>query len=128
MKHRPGTPSGKIINHSRGLGVTDDADIERRAEELARIDGHRVNDDHRRQAAAELSGGGLPATTDEDAESVGGLSRDPSEPPSYTGRQIANQEAEEEGFAAERLVTEGVEEADHEQMLEARKRRRGQDS
>lgn len=125
MKNTHKPAAGKILNHDEGLGLTDERDVEQRAGEVARIEGHRnVSDGDRRQAELELNGGDIPPLGDEDADGTSSLSRDPSEPASNPGRQIPNQESEEEQFSAERLVAEGVNEAEHDQMLAARKRKR----
>ena len=125
MKNEQNSAAGKIINHDQAVGLSDQADLEQRARELARIEGHRlVRDDDRRQAADELSGKDIPPLGDEDAEGTSSLSRDPSEPASIPGRQIPDQENEEEQFTTERLVAEGVSEAEHDQMLAARRRKR----
>lgn len=119
--------TGKIIKHGNGLGLSDDRDVEQRADEVARIEGHRVtSDDDRRTAENELNGGSIPPGIEDDEDGVGSLSRDPSEPASAPGRQIPNQEPDDEQFAAERLVSEGVTEAEYDQMLAARKRKRGE--
>jgi hypothetical protein len=59
----------------------------------------------------------LPSSLDENENSVDSLSRDPSDPPANRGRQTpAYAEADEEEDI-ERTVLEGVEEAQHEQMV-----------
>ncbi|MDB6167395.1 MAG: hypothetical protein JWM88_259 [Verrucomicrobia bacterium] len=124
MKNRSDKPSGKILNHDQATGITDERDIEQRASEIASIEDHEeVQETDLQQAERELNGEDIAPPIDSDGESRGGLSRDPSEPPSNFGRQIPDQEAEEEQFAAERLVAEGVNEAEHEQMLAARRRK-----
>lgn len=116
---------GKILNHEEGLAVADDADIEVRAVEIARIDGHRVvSKEDRQQAASELSGNDEPSLGVDDGDGANSISRDPSDPASDTGHQIPNRDSGDEEFATERLVTEGVNEADRDQMLAARKRKR----
>lgn len=121
--HNPST--GKIINRDQAVGLTDETDIEKRAREVARIEGHRaVSNDDRRQAEQELNGEDIPAVSDEDAEGLSSLSRDPSEPASNPGHQIPDREGEDEQQATERLVAEGVNEAEHDQMVAARKRKR----
>jgi hypothetical protein len=121
---------GKILVHGTGSGGITDADVERRARELAVIDGHNPAEltagDFAR-ARAELTGANLPPTTGDDAESEIALTRDPSEPPSNTGRQIPDHEGADEQKAVERLTEEGVEEAQHEQMLAARRSERRAD-
>jgi hypothetical protein len=49
------------------------------------------------------------------------MSRDPSDPLSDRGRQAPEYGGDDEKTALENLALEGVEEAQHEQMLEARK-------
>lgn len=90
------------------------------------IDGRsprEINDEDRRRALAELRGDTLPETSFDDGESSAGLSRDPSEPRSIPGarKPILNEPEDQE--TQERLVLEGVEEAQHDQMLAARRRR-----
>jgi hypothetical protein len=116
----------KMLNHDQGLGLPDAADLEKRAGEIASIESHAPSAADRAQAARELAGDALPPTTDDDAVSRGGLTRDPSEPPSIGGRQIPDQKDENEDgqSTVERLVSDGVNEADHEQMLADRRRRK----
>ena len=122
---KPADPApGKILNHSQDQGLPSPGDIERRAREIARIEAHAPSREDRQQAERELAGGDLPPTTDDDAESVGGLSRDPSEPVSIPGRQIPDREDESGQSTVERLVADGVNEAEHEQMLAARRRKK----
>jgi hypothetical protein len=56
----------------------------------------------------------------EDAESMQSMSRDPSDPLVDRGRQVPEYGGDDEKTALEHLALEGVEEAQHEQMLEAR--------
>lgn len=101
--------------------------VETRARELALIAGRspdRATDGDRAQARAELAGRGGPEPTLADADSVGGLSRDPAEPRSLPGAQTPMRNDAEDQEDAERLVLGGVEEAVHDQMLAARRRRR----
>ena len=125
MKNTRNPTSGKIINHDQAVGLTDKLDIEERAREDASIEGHRtVSNTDRRQAESELEGDDIPPVTDEDAEGTSSLSRDPSEPASIPGRQIKDREGEDEQLATERLVAEGVTEAEHDQMVAARRQKR----
>ncbi|HZP59781.1 MAG TPA: hypothetical protein VFB27_05605 [Opitutaceae bacterium] len=122
MKNITPPIKGKIFVHGRGIGPVSADAIERRAWEIARIEGHHaVSPDHRRQAEEELTGAALPPTANDDLESTDSLSRDPSDPPVERGVESPTHEAPDEQKAAERLVEEGVEEAQHEQMLEARR-------
>lgn len=122
---------GRLFVHGKGAGSISNADIERRARELADIAGRtgaEPTDDDLARARAELLGLRLPATTVEDAEADAGLSRDPSEPPSVPGHEAPLREGPDEEKAIERLALEGVEEAQHEQMLAARRRERRLDA
>jgi len=127
MKH---PRQSKILLHGRGIGDLNEEDVEKRAQEIAVIRGlsaDRVSEEDRAQAWSELQGEMLPDTTDTDGESIGAMSRDPSEPIAISGRQIVNQEGEDDTEAVERLATEGVEEAQHDQMLASREREQRQD-
>jgi hypothetical protein len=96
-------------------------DVERRARELARIDNRtEVTYDDREAALMEFRDRHLPDAVNEDADSMQSLSRDPSDPMVDRGRQVPNHGGEDEKAALEHLALEGVEEAQHEQMLQAR--------
>jgi hypothetical protein len=119
--------SGRILVHGQGAGGISRADIERRARELADIDGRsgaEITDQDLARARAELHGNTLPETTVEDSEANVGLTRDPSEPPSNSGREATVREGHDEEKAVERLTLEGVDEAQHDQMIAARRRER----
>jgi hypothetical protein len=126
MKRSASAPNRKMLNHGQDVGLTDASDLEKRAEEIARIESHATSAADRALAARELSGDDLPPTTDDDAISRSAITRDPSEPPSIGGRQIPDQKDEDEDgqSTVERLVADGVNEADREQMLADRNRRR----
>ena len=119
MEKKLNTP--KIELGGKGLGIASQADVEKRARELALIaDRAAVTDEDRRQARAEFQDRDLPETINEDAESSQSLSRDPSDPLAERGRQVPEYGLEDEKAGLERLALEGVEEAQHEQMIEAR--------
>lgn len=103
-------------------GITK-ADIERRARELAliRTGGEDYSEEDLAAAARELLGARAPAMVD-DAVADAGLSRDPSEPPSDRGTMAPTVEPPDENVAPERLALQGVEEAQHEQMVADRRR------
>ncbi len=126
MKHDE-TTHGRILRHGqRADEITDEA-IELRAHEIARIAGRQANEvteADRRQSYEELRGLALPDTTLEDADSQGPLTRDPSDPPANTGHRAPLVNEPEDQEVMERLALEGVEEAQHEQMLAARRRER----
>ena len=125
MNTNDSTP-GRMLVHGQGSGAISEADIERRARELAAIDGRsgaNINEDDLARARTELFGLTLPATTEDDQQARAAITRDPSEPASISGREAPNEDPDEEK-ALERLTLEGVEEAQHEQMLAARRRER----
>ena len=118
---------GRILIHGKGSGGAGREDILRRARELADIDGRsgaEFTDLDLERAEAELMGTVLPPTTLEDDDAEGTMSRDPSDPISISGHEIPLQKGTDEEKAVERLALEGVEEAQHEQMLAARRRER----
>ena len=127
MKNINQPTRGKILIHGKGSGGITGGDLERRAREIAFINGHSpeaVNEADRDEARDELNGESLPPTTGDDIEVSTGLNRDPSDPPSDRGHQIPNLEGPDEQKAVERLAAEGVEEAQHDQMLAARRQQR----
>ena len=122
--------NGRILIHGQGSGSIGSQDIERRARELADIDGRsgaQFTESDLASAEAELMGTSLPQTNVEDDETDVAMSRDPSEPISVNGHEIPLREGPDEEKAVERLALEGVEEAQHEQMLAARRRARRED-
>lgn len=117
-------PRHKFLLHGNGTGDLTDDVVEARARENAVIRGRsadRITEEDRAEAWSELEGSQLPADSDTDGESAGAMTRDPSEPLSVRGRQVPNHDADNESTATERLATEGVEEAGHDQMLAARR-------
>jgi hypothetical protein len=114
-------PTPKIEIHGEGFGVASPDEIERRARELALIDGRTAaTDTDRREARDEFQNRELPESTTEDAPPAPGATRDPSEPLSDSGRQNPDRSEPDEDTALEKLTLEGVEEAQHEQMVESR--------
>src|SRR5215213_6473790 len=112
----------KIAVRGEGVSGFSRADVERRARELALIENRtEPNDDDRARALGEYNDRHLPDAVNEDAESMRSMSRDPSDPLVDRGRQVPEYGGDDEKTALENLALEGVEEAQHEQMLEARK-------
>lgn len=123
MSLNPKKSPGKISIHAAGLGEVTPAEIKDRATEIAVMEGRsEPTEDDRTRAIAELRGETLPETNESDAATMDSLSRDPSDPPAHHGRQIPNQE-EDDDQNTERLVSEGVDEATSDQMLTARRKR-----
>jgi hypothetical protein len=113
--------SPRIEISGQGLGVYSRADLDRRARELALIDGRtEATDEDRARAAAEFQDQHLPDTQNEDLKTMQSMSRDPSDPMVNRGRQTPEYGNEDEKADVERLALEGVEEAQHDQMLESR--------
>ncbi|HVS54453.1 MAG TPA: hypothetical protein VHD62_19005 [Opitutaceae bacterium] len=120
MPRIPQLKRGKVESRGRPIGLSSREDVERRAREIALIHEHtEVTVEDRAQARVELDDD-LPATVSEDAESMQSLSRDPSEPATNRGRQAPDYVEVDEKEAVERLALEGVEEAQHEQMVQSR--------
>lgn len=119
MKEKRREAEGRIFSYKDGLGTVTRHMINERAREIALIDGRRSRPtkEDRLQAREELLGmGGLRSEadeTDEDRESL-----DPSDVPASHGRQAETIEPEDEEQLPYELVEHGVEEADHEHMLE----------
>jgi hypothetical protein len=109
---------GRISGHFKGVGTITHEMVTERARELGRINGHEhFNDDDWAQAKRELLG-----VDDfnelEEEKGVGALTQW-DEDPDTSGHQVPNMEAQDEQTTNEHLVEEGVNEAEHEQMVEA---------
>lgn len=126
MSHTSIDNSTRILRHGKRADEITDEAIEIRAKELALIDGRPardVSDADRERALAELRGQHLPETSVDDGEGVAGLSHDPSDPLAVPGERTPIYNEPEDQEMQERLVLEGVEEAQHDQMLADRRRR-----
>lgn len=121
-------PRSRILRHGRGAGEITSEAIEQRVRELALIAGRPEGDvrpEDRRRAWQEMTtGGDLETTAGEPAEATGSLGRDPAEPASLRGRQTPQRGGDDEKAELESLALEGVDEAQHEQMLADRARRK----
>ena len=112
---------GRISVHGDGVGVPSPDAVERRAREIAMIaerDPDEFTDADWEQARLELLGAQAniaPEETEENAEVV----EEWNVVASSTGHRAPRVEDDEN--VGEQLVTDGVEEAVHDQMLEARK-------
>ena len=116
--------AGRVLLHRQGAGEITEAEIDRRARELARINGrHMETEEDRERARQELRGESLPDPGTRDRDLSRSVSRDPSEPVSNTGRAAPTQEDDNEEAVPERLVLEGTDEAQHDLMLAARRKR-----
>ena len=116
--------AGKISLHGNGMGVPSPEDIEKRAREIAMID-ERNPDEFTEadwgQARKELLGAEHPTPQEESKESAQ-MSEDWYVAAPSRGHKAPRAGADEnEETVGENLVNDGVEEATHDQMIEARK-------
>lgn len=113
-----------LLRGAEAGGITK-ADIERRAQELAliRTGATGYSDEDLERAARELLGDAQPAAMTEDVDAEVAASRDPSETRSIRGHQREpSPTPPEENTDPERLAIQGVEEAQHDQMVRAQDR------
>ena len=116
---------GIIMENADGIGTVTPAMIEARARELASINGHdpsKPTDADYQQAKRELTGEEEIDPQEENLESVPESEAwDPV--PGSTGRQAADSLGEDEDAEgrseAAQMYEEGIDEAEHEQMLRA---------
>ena len=116
--------SGKIELHGNGMGVPSPEDIERRAREIAMIDERdpdEFTDADWNQARRELLGDLTTQPPEEDEKNIN-LEEEWEVTPDNRGHRVPRPGVdEEEETLGEHLVSDGREEAAHDQMLEARK-------
>ena len=121
MKEHSQSIHGKITVHGDGIGVASPEAVEKRAREIALIAGRDPNeftDGDWDQARRELLGA-LDLTAPEETEENAEVVEEWNVVPSSTGHRTPRVEDEEN--VGEQLVSDGLEEAAHDQMLEARK-------
>jgi hypothetical protein len=124
MKKNP-LNKGIIMENADGIGTVTPAMVEARARELAVINGHGSSGPTKadyRQAKRELTGEEEIDSQEENVESVPESEGwDPV--PGSTGRQAADSPGEDEDTEgrseAAQMYEEGIDEADHDQMLRA---------
>lgn len=108
----------KIVNHDSGMGTPDMDTVRKRAMELARISGRsRFSEEDWRQAIRELHGGQASEIENDDeiVETVSGRDMIATD----SGHHVENLPMEDADSVVEELIAEGMDEAVHEQMLEA---------
>ena len=109
--------------HGNGVGVPSPEAVEKRAREIAMIDERDPNeftDADWNQARRELMGvehTSAPEETEQNAK----VTEEWNVVPSSTGHRAPRPGVEEDETLGEQLVTDGLEEAAHDQMLEARR-------
>jgi hypothetical protein len=112
---REATP-GRISDHFKGLGTVTREMVTKRAQEIAVINGHEhFTDLDWDQAKREMIG--AENFNDADEEAVATLTRWDEEP-GTRGHHVPNVQPFDEQTLAEHLVEEGVNEAEHDQMVE----------
>lgn len=115
--------AGKISVHGNGVGVPSPEAVEKRAREIAMIDERDPNefsDTDWEQARQELLGTSLPVPPEETKENAN-LQDEWQLLANDSGHRVAPPSAEEDETIGEQLVSDGNEEAAHDQMVEARK-------
>jgi len=123
MKEQSQPGSGKISLHGNGMGVPSPEDVENRAREIAMIDERNPDeftDSDWNQARRELIGVEHPAPPEETEENAE-VTEEWNVVASSSGHRAPRPGVEEEETLGEQLVTGGLEDAAHDQMLEARK-------
>jgi hypothetical protein len=123
MNDYPREGSGKISVHGNGVGVPSPEAVEKRAREIAMIDERDPNeftDADWNQARKELMGVERPSAPEE-TEQNAKVTEEWNVVPSSSGHRAPRPGVEEDETLGEQLVTDGLEEAAHDQMLEARR-------
>ena len=114
----------RLERHGRGSGPISPNMVEKRASELAEIEGRSrkgVTKADRDEALSELRDDTLEISTDE-ARSDIIASTNPADIAVDTGHEVKSLLTEDEQMMAERETEEGVREAEHERMLQASRR------
>jgi hypothetical protein len=129
MNHHSQPPPGKISEHGNGIGAPSPEEVERRAREIAMIDERNPEEFTEAdwaQARHELMGEENNAPPEETPDNAD-MTEEWSVIASSKGHRIPRPGIEEEESVGEHLVIEGIEEATHDQMLEARREERDQE-
>lgn len=114
--------SGKILSHHEGMGTPSAETVRQRAAELARIDGRDTpHEQDWKRAFLELHGGHHdPNPREEENEMLGAITETDSVAPTL-GRLVHQADVDGGDNLGEELIAEGLEEAVHDRMLEARR-------
>ena len=120
---------GKIEVHGNGLGAPSPEEVERRAREIAMIDERNPDeftDTDWKQARRELMGEENNAPPEETSDNAD-MTEEWTVVASSKGHRMPRPGTDEEETVGEHLVIDGLEEAAHDQMLEARREERDQE-
>src|SRR4029077_17005905 len=122
-------PAGKISVHGNGLGAPSPEEVERRAREIAMIDERNPDEFTEadwKQARHELMGAENNTPPEETPDNAD-LTEEWNVVESSKGHRAPRPGTEEEETVGEHCVIDGLEEATHDQMLEARREELDQD-
>jgi hypothetical protein len=114
---------GKIEVHGNGFGAPSPEEVERRAREIAMIDERNPDeftDADWKQARRELMGEENNTPPEETSDNAD-LTEEWTVVASSKGHRMPRPGTDEEETVGEHLVSDGLEEAAHDQMLEARR-------
>ena len=117
-KSRPG--HGKISDHFKGMGTVTSDMVTERAREIALINGrppNHYNQDDFMEAKRELTGATPEADGEGEEDALAGLVTW-DEAPGAAGQPVEKEKPEDEQTCAAQLAEEGLDEAEHEQMVE----------
>jgi hypothetical protein len=120
---------GRFTHHGHGLGTVTQEMVEARAKELAQLNGRtsdNVLDFDREQAYRELTGKERLVPEEGPAEQLPEEARW-EEVPTSSGQRVEAVPAPDEQIFSQELVEEGVEEAEHDQMVAAARESRRRD-
>ena len=115
--------SGKILRHSEGMGTPSGETVRQRAQELAIIEGRETpTEQDWKRAFMELHGGHHdPTLYGDDSEMIGAITETDSVAPTL-GHHVHQVDIDGGDSLGEELITEGLEEASHDRMLESRRK------
>ena len=125
---QPGT--GKISVHGDGLGAPSPEQVERRAREIAIIaerDPEDFTDADWDQARRELHGAAIPTPPEETTQNAEVVEEWEVVAPS-AGHRVPREGFEDDENIGEQLVAGGIEEAAHDQMVEAHREKLEQEN
>ena len=129
MTRREPITHGRINQHGAGLGTVTPEMVQRRAREIALSDGragNEVTSADWEQGRRELLGASNSPNAESDIEEAGSTTGWDPAPPSI-GHRADTQEVDDEETMAEQLTQEGIEEADHDERVQAGRETRRQE-